>query len=564
MINKSAKFRVIFYFTLTLTFAAMYGFMVLQQAFSAEYVIQDDARQHIFWMQRFNDPELFPGDLIADYFQTVAPWGYTNLYRLMAIVGIDPILLHKIFPILLGLITTAYCFGITIQLLPVPLAGFISSLLLNHYIWMRDDVVSATAVAFVYPFFSAFLYYLLRRNLFGSCIAIALQGIFYPQAVFISSGILILRLLDWQKWRIQLSRQRQDYLFSGICLGVAFAVLLIYALKSHGYGPVITADAARLSPEFLENGKSEFFSDDFGQFWFSGQRSGILPRFGTILPLVASLFLPILLLFKSQILRLKKVTKNLAYLAEITVASLAMFFLSHLLLFRLHLPSRYTEHSLRIVTAIAGGIAITIVVDAILAWGQKSGKGGKVQKFLCPILAGCLVVAVMLEPTWLKRFPRTDYIIGTVPPVYEFFAQQPKDILVASVAEEVNNIPSFSQRSILIGGEGYAVPYHTGYYRQIRDRTIDLINVYYSADMAEVAKFIDKYGMNFWLVEGGSFTPDYIRQSDWMMQYQPAATEAIARLENGIVPVLATMGDRCSSLQSGNFLILESTCIIDN
>ncbi|MDZ7344870.1 MAG: hypothetical protein ONA90_10205 [candidate division KSB1 bacterium] len=59
-------------------------------------------------------------------------------------------------------------------------------------------------------------------------------------------------------------------------------------------------------------------------------------------------------------------TKNLSYLLQITVASLAMFFIAHLLLFRLHLPSRYTEHSLRIVTAIAAGITITLVIDAIL------------------------------------------------------------------------------------------------------------------------------------------------------------------------------------------------------
>ncbi len=561
-ITKSDKYRVIFWLTLSITFAAAYGLMVLQQAFSSEYVIQDDARQHIFWMQRFIDSELFPNDLIADYFQTVAPWGYTNLYRLMAIIGIEPILLHKLLPIILGLITTAYCFGIAIELLPVPLAGFISSLLLNHYIWMRDDVVSATAVAFVYPLFTTFLYYLLRRHLLGSCIAIALQGVFYPQAVFISSGILILQLLDWEKWRLRLSRQRHKYIFSGICLGVAFAVMLIYALKSHGYGPVITADAARISPEFLSNGKSEFFSEDFGHFWFSAQRSGLLPRLGTTLPLVASFLLPIILLFNPQIVRLKPGTKNLAYLAEIAVASLTMFFLSHLFLFRLHLPSRYTEHSLRIVTAIAGGLAITMIVDLLVSWGKKSGNRGKAQQFLSLILAGGLIVGVMLEPTWLKRFPRTDYIVGSVPEVYEFFAQQPKDIIVASVSEEVNNIPAFSQRSILIGGEGYPVPYHTGYYRQIRDRTIDLIDAYYSADITEVAEFIDKYGIDFWLVEGGSFTPGYIRQSDWMMQYQPAANRAIALLENGIVPVLFQIGDRCTVLRSGNFQIIESACIL--
>lgn len=82
--------RMVFWFSLSLTFAAMYGLLGLRQAFSGEYVVQDDARQHIFWMRRFLDPALFPNDLIADYFQSVVPWGYSTFYRLFAAVGIDP------------------------------------------------------------------------------------------------------------------------------------------------------------------------------------------------------------------------------------------------------------------------------------------------------------------------------------------------------------------------------------------------------------------------------------------------------------------------------------------
>ncbi|NEQ28184.1 MAG: hypothetical protein F6K28_56225, partial [Microcoleus sp. SIO2G3] len=85
-IPKASKSQVIFWFSLSLAFAAVYSTMWLQQAFSSEYVVQDDARQHVFWMRRFLDPELFPNDLIADYFQSVAPWGYTTLYKLFASV----------------------------------------------------------------------------------------------------------------------------------------------------------------------------------------------------------------------------------------------------------------------------------------------------------------------------------------------------------------------------------------------------------------------------------------------------------------------------------------------
>jgi hypothetical protein len=56
--DKKSSPKVIFWFTLSLTFAALYSILALQQVFSSEYVVQDDARQHVFWMRRFLDPAL--------------------------------------------------------------------------------------------------------------------------------------------------------------------------------------------------------------------------------------------------------------------------------------------------------------------------------------------------------------------------------------------------------------------------------------------------------------------------------------------------------------------------
>jgi hypothetical protein len=63
--------------------------------------VQDDAQQHVFWMRRFIDPQLFPNDLIADYFQSVAQPGYKAIYQLAAAIGIDPMVFNKLLPIVL-------------------------------------------------------------------------------------------------------------------------------------------------------------------------------------------------------------------------------------------------------------------------------------------------------------------------------------------------------------------------------------------------------------------------------------------------------------------------------
>jgi len=114
--------------------------------------------------------------------------------------------------------------------------------------------------------------------------------------------------------------------------------------------------------------------------------------------------------------------------------------------------------------------------------------------------------------------------VGEVPALYEFFQKQPKDILIASLAEEANNPPTFSQRSILVGRK-YAILIRC-YYRQFRQRTIDLIRAQYSPDLAQVQNLLRTYGVDFWLLDRAAFTTEYVANNQWIRQYQPAATEA--------------------------------------
>ncbi|MBO0348430.1 hypothetical protein J0895_04785 [Phormidium pseudopriestleyi FRX01] len=551
---------VIFWFSLSLTFATIYGGMVLQKAFSVEYMVQDDARQHVFWMQRFVNPDLFPGDYIADYFQSVAPVGYTAVYRGMALLGIEPLLLSKLLPIALVIITTIYCFGLTLQLFPVPLAGFISSVLLNQSLWMKFDVVSATPRAFLYPIFVAFLYYLSRNQLVGSCVAIALLGLFYPQYVFIGSGILLLRLVSWQSRRISLSRNWRDYLFSGIGLAVAFAVMLPYALKTNEYGPVLTAADAMNSPELWPGGRNPFYHENPFYFWLIGERSGILPPL--LPPLIwMGIFLPWVCRYPSRFPLVSQISPAFQLLRNLILAAILMFFAAHSVLFRLHLPSRYIDHSFRIVLAVVTGILITILIDWAL--GVLTPFLGQFHQFIAAGMMLFFTAALIFYPNYTPSFPRTNYRPGPLPDLYQFFQQQPQDILIASLSGEANNLPTFSHRSILVGRE-YAIPYHQGYYREFSQRMRDVIRAQYSGDMAIVQGVIEQYGIDFWLIEQSAFEPGYFARNRWLQQYQPEADEAIASLESGNLPFVAQAIARCTVFNTGDFLVLQSQCMIND
>lgn len=564
--NKSGPWVI--WFSLSLAFAALYGLLALKQAFSGKYIVQDDARQHVFWMQRFLAPELFPNDLIANYFQSVAPVGYAAFYRLLAFVGLEPILLSKLLPIVLGLITTGYCFGVCVQLLPVPMTGFIAALLLNQNLWMQDGLISATPKAFIYPLFFAFLYYLLRRSLILCWSAIALLGLFYPSFVFICAGILVLQLWRWERGWLRLSPNRSDYLFCATGLGVALLVLLPYILRASEFGPVITAAQARTLPEFSIGRPKRFFDDDDPwNFWFNASRSGIRLPSALMPPLVyAGFLLPILLRYPSRFPLAKHLRRNFKLLPQILLASFGMFFAAHALLFLLHLPSRYTQHTLRVVMVTAAAIALTLMLDAVFARIKNIRKEQLISSLVSRLLplASCLLLgaALVLYPCSLKSFLWTGYVVGGVPSLYEFFQAQPKDILIASLSEEVNNLPTFSQRSIFVGSE-YAIPYHLGYYRQFRQRTLQLIQAQYSQKLADLQNFIQKYGVDFWLLDRAAFTPEYIASDRWITQFQPAE-DALARLQQGFTPALASFTKRCSVFETESLILLQADCIANS
>ena len=561
-INKKSSQEVIFWFILSMTLAVLYGFLALKKAFLSSLSVQDDARQHIFWMQRFFYADLFPNDLIADYFQSVAPAGYTWLYKSLAFIGINPLILAKIIPFILGLICTYYIFRITLEILPVTMAGFIAALVMNQAIWMKDDVASATPRAFIYPFFLAFLYYLIRGSLVRMGIAIALVGLFYPQYVFVASGMLILRLICWRNGRFQFSSEKQDFIFCGVGLSTAFFVLLPYALTSSEFGPTISREAAMKLREFYPNGRSTFFHVHPKDFWLTGKRSGIFPKsLFTPATQCAGLVLPFLLSFGSAFPLIKNITSRIWLLVHLLLSSLGMFFIAHILLFRLHLPSRYTGLSFRIIIALATAIALTLIIDALFNWAENREKFPiKFRPIISLVLTGLILASLVLYPAFVKGFPLVKYKVGRATDLYDFFREQPDDILIASLEEEANLLPTFAQRSILLGRE-YAIPYQVGYYTQFRQRVIDLIVAQYSSDLIDVKSFIQKYGVDFWMVHRGSFTPEYVEKNSWLMQYE-SAQDAVTFLQLGYIPALATTIPICTVFQNDSLFVLDANCIL--
>ncbi|WP_193200078.1 hypothetical protein [Nostoc sp. MG11] len=540
--NKRTSPSVLLWLALSLGFALFYGILGLQKAFRSEYVAQDDAREYVFWMQRFIDSELLPNDLIADYFKSITPLGFAAIYKVMASLGINPLLLSKILPIILGLIVTIYCFWLCLEIFPVPIAGFISTLLLNQSLWFKTDLVSATPKSFVYPLLLAFLYYLLRESWLILCLIIVLEGLFYPPLLLICLGILLIRL-------------RSNYFLLAALLGLGFLVMLPYAIASSEFGPVVTAFQAKMMPEFWREGRHPFFDNNPGKFWLIGQHSGILPPL--MPPLIwIGLLLPVVLRYSFRFPLVNLIKNKVTILPQIVIVSLTLFFAAHTFLLKLFFPTRYTIHTLRIVMAIAAGITLTVMLDKFFHADQQKRRLWRLA------LTATLVVALLFYPNFSGRFPTTDYRQSGESALYQFLQQQPKDSLIATLSDEADNIPTFAQRSILVGRE-YALPFHLSYYSQIRQRTIDLIHAQYSQELTAAKELISKYSVNFWLLESTAFKPEYLTEKTWLKSFQPAFTEALSSLKRETTPALARLTKQCSILETERFTLLKADCIMN-
>ena len=551
------------WFALSLLMPIYYGLLSIFFAFSHRYIIQDDARQHVVWLQRLVDPQLFPNDVIADYYRAIAPVGFSAFYAFFAKLGVEPLLLAKIVPLFIGLITSIYGFKLFLQILPIPSAAFVGTLILNQTIWLKDDVISASPRAFLYPLFAAFLYFLVKHSTILCLITILLQGLLFPQIASVYLGVLTVRLFRWRDRSLKLSQNRQDYVIWGWGLAIALVVILPFSRHLAELGATFTVEQMKAMPEFGTQGRTRYFGVNAFNFVMNGS-SGIRPP---LLPLViwTSLGLPFLL--KSQHPVKRFVTSKINVLVHVLIASFGLFLLAHLLLPKLYYPNRYTYHSLRFVMAIAAGIVLFAWLKSGQQWLDQRlslDKGAFTPKETCLTgLAGLFIAATILIPaTPALVFLVESWNVGDNPAIYEFLSAQPKDSLIASLDDEADNIPAFAQRSVLVSGE-FAFAFHVDYYSEMRQRAEAMLRAQYSPNLSDAQRLIQHYGVDFFLVHKDCLEPQYLLSKVWLVNssFRNQVFEAANQLREGKVPALAGALKQCAIVTTETLVLLDAHCV---
>ncbi|WP_088894030.1 hypothetical protein [Leptolyngbya ohadii] len=582
-----------------------FGLVSLAYRLSHQLIVQDDQRLHLVWLQQWIDPQLFQNDLIARYYQSIQPIGFRAFYWFAAQIGIEPVVLAAVLPLILALISSFFLYRLTFRLLPHPLAPLIAVLLFNQNIWCKDDLVSASPRSFAYPLLILFLdaitrfsvnsltahssngsgvpqnwgvrgQFRIQQSPFVLAIAclliLTLQGLFYPQIMLVSLGVLWLRLLSWRQGKLRLSCDRFDYGLASAGLMLTGIILLFFSQTASEFGDIFSAEQMRSMPEFLPGGRRVYFGVSSLRFWFAGASGLRFPLFPPILWAAAGL--PLICAFKKrsaseQVSSPRPEITVLAQvlLAQVILASIGLFALAHLTFPLLYLPSRYTFYSSRVVLPIAAGITLTILIDRFWQWLRlRKTIGLTLRERMLTNLVALLAIVVVIVPAMPPLFlSNQGWITGTESKLYSFLSAQPESSVIASVANVTDNIPAFSQRSVLFSPE-LAMPYHANFYQQMQQRITDIIQAQYSQNLSTVKSVIEKYKIDLWIVESESFNSDYLLSQSWLMNSSMRSIVQIAStaLQQQESFVLRELSQQCTVFSEGLHSVIDADCILQH
>lgn len=527
-------------------------------------VVQADARAHVFWLGRLRDPSLFPGDPIADFYQSISPPGYVFIFQLTSPL-LDPRLTSKLLPFALGAIIAIFTFLAVIRLAGAPQAAFLASVLTSWYVWQYGQIASGTPHALLLPWLTVQLWMLVSERPRGAAAAVVLSTLCYPVGGVLGLPLLFASSVGWRAWPPRLLGGRSHWL---VLLTAAVLVALILGRNqlsgNDGFGPPLTLEHAEAMPEFARGGLFDILHRSAYSYWISSNRTGLdlrgtdpllggVPLLGEYAAL--ALLLPALLLLRRRGWPVRALHLRTWILVELTGISLGLFLLAHLLLFRFYLPSRYVKYSLPLMLAVAGGLGLYLLVEGV-ATRFRPNRRTLIVSAAALAVAGLFVI----RPGRYNGEPQRD----ARPAITAYLAALPNDSVIAAPPGLADSLPYFTQRPIVASRVHAEFPWAEGYYGLIRTRLFDLIDAYYAARPDQLTPFLDRYNVHTVLVDRRAFAPATVHQpwsSSSATKYEPYSSRVLARTRATTRFILLEAIPRCATSDDAVVAILPAACL---
>lgn len=535
----------------------------------AAFAIQDDARQFLAWTARLADPAALKGDLIADYWHSVTPRALRALYGGFALLGVSPLVLARLIPVGLLLVSAAATWRIALQLNGGrALAALITAGLTMALLVHEDSIFSATARAFSPPLFLLFCDGLLRGRRWQMVASLGVLAAIYPTTALV--GLTMLGLAHLRR-RVPLpfdTSRRTLMTLAAATLAVAAPIAFLPGEVSR-WEPVISiADALAMPNLGTPGGRSSIVPMEGSAAWLCSARVGILPeifpcwasRWATLFNLL--LLAPLLFLGGRAARREwqgQARSGDIIYLWA-TIAGVMWWGVATLLAFKLHLPARYPQRVLSILEFMAIGQIIGQMITARLdqrhgaVAGAISGAGagagaGRARLALAGLLA--LLAVSFATPTPGMRRPAD-------PGAIEWIMAAPADWRVGGLSADLDFVPAITGRRTHVTIE-HAIPYHLTYFSEINRRLKATLRAVTSPDASALAGFVRAERLDVLLVdraflETGRIPPDYAGV------IAAEVAEAEAALARGPSALQRAAG-RCALYRGARVWVIDAKCL---
>lgn len=455
------------------------------------WVIQDDARQFLAWMPRLTDPGAMRGNLLADYWQSVSPPLYRLPFALLAWIGVPPPLTALLLPAVLFPLTALILWPVALRMLGRPFPAFCGAGLVMAHLVHEDSLWSSTPRAVATPLLLLFAHGLLSDRPRIILAALMLMALIYPAPAITCLAMLGLsRLRLFPRPRINLSCQ------SILLVGTAALLVVSAGLSFRGevsrWKPVLTFAQIDTVPSMTAPGERGTVVQADGQIgWVCSPRMGFLPEIvpcsrgkiglGGLVNVL--LFLPMLLLGWRAIHRGDPDDPDRVYTLAVA-AALVCWTVAALVLFKLHLPSRYSQRVLAPLELLAVARVTADLLAARATVRTRRVMGG---------IGAALLLPAFLTPLPKLKRPSDERAVARI-------AALPAGTRLAGVADELNLVPALTGRTVLATSE-HDIPYQLGYYRPFHQRLRDSVLAVTSPQPQAIAAFVRRYRIDIVVVD---------------------------------------------------------------
>jgi hypothetical protein len=483
-----------------------------------------DARTSIFPFHRYARPPGLETDPIADEMLAMVPFGVQALYRVLVPLTDVHVAPKIVQGLCLGILAWAAVLLGRSRRAGFGAAALISFLVLHDWFAVYR-LAGGLPRAFGFPLFALWLAATLAAKPWVRRGAALASAATYPSVmnlILAAEGIYACRGLGSLKLAVLLRRLKRYALLVACCV----LLVLPSAMGESGRGPVHTLEQAQQEPAFGKAGRlwilpfaspTESLSDAF--------IDPLRPRGQALIPSLAERYArdrdmsAVLVIGIVLLLPLLALTPPPWLALAFASGGVVLYALSRSFAFRLYSPERYYSFGMRMALMALLLVILTQSFAFLRGRSRQTARNFAIAGFMLALW--CIVGSGIVKKNGMTIDQRRDQAL------YEFIAQLPKTVRIATHPMDGDGIPYYSARATM-GSFETLQPWFVDSWRRQRARTEDTLRALYAEDAATAFGYSQRNQVTHFLLDRRKYKSDLIKRSASFEPFSAYAKQLLA------------------------------------